>query len=167
MRLATTAARVLKTSRSAYLTRPFSVSASTTFDPLTPNVAVTALGLPTHPQPAPIPSIPRAPPSPEMLAKLHTLSALDPPPAGSSAEAALIDDLGELLGLMDLVKTVELPQDDVASLLTEGVGEVVFDGREHARSIREGEAGRQFLPYATRRVGDYYGFKTEGNKEAK
>ncbi|TXT04915.1 hypothetical protein VHUM_03998 [Vanrija humicola] len=165
MRLATTSLRVLKASRpAAYLVRPFSVSACTTFDPLAPSVDVTALGLPTRPQPAPIPSIPRAPPSPELLAKLHTLSALDPPAAGSSAEAALIDDLGELLGLMDLVKTVELPQDDVASLLTEGVGEVVFDGRPHARSVREGEAGRELLSHATRRVGDYYGFKT---KEAK
>ena len=88
--------------------------------------------------------------------------------------------LGELVGLMDLVKEVELPEGDrdemVRELLSEGVGEVVIDGSEDAlpessgEGERKGEAtlgdgdgksGRQLLDHATRRIGDFYAHRLE------
>lgn len=109
------------------------------------------------------------------------MSALNPPAEGSEEETKLLDDLGELVGLMDLVGSVEV-EGEVRELLTEGVGEVVFGGegvgevvfgdeevRERRGKVgeleerREGvdEDGRRLLEYATRRVGEFYGFRTE------
>lgn len=86
--------------------------------------------------------------------------------------------LGELVGLMDLVKEVELPSGDrnemVRELLSEGVGEVVIDESDGEVSLADecttaavGEAkkGRELLEYATRRVGDYYAHRVERKKD--
>jgi hypothetical protein len=128
-------------------------------DPLRPSVPTDDLGLPA-PQPPPITDIAPAPISRALLQRLHGLAALNPPPEGSREEDALRRDLGELVGLMDLVHEVEVH--DVGALLS-STGEVVFDkdsvaARGEAR-LEEGE-GRGLLEHATRRVGDFYGFKT-------
>lgn len=67
----------------------------------------------------------------EELHRLHRLSALDPPAANSPEERELLEDLGALVGLMDMVKDVELPKmtdEEVGRLLAGGVGSVEFDG---------------------------------------
>lgn len=78
----------------------------------------------------------------------------------------MMADLGELVGLMDLVGEVEVG--DIGDLLHQGVGEVMFDAdavkaRPEA-GLREGE-GRELLKFATRRVGDFYGFKSTPKEE--
>lgn len=67
------------------------------------------------------------------LHRLHRLSALNPPPADSPEERELLQELGELVGLMDMVKDVELPamtDEEVGRLLAGGVGSVEFDGED-------------------------------------
>jgi hypothetical protein len=141
-----------------------------THNPLKPTVETDELGLPVTPAPLPIPDIPRANLSRETLVKLHRLSALKPPEEGSPEEMQLKAELGELLGLMDIVKNVEMPQGEVnlRQLLTEGVSEVVIDekvaevgaGLQQARMEEKLEHrekhGKELLDWATRRVGDYY-----------
>lgn len=146
-------------------------NSTTPHNPLRVSVETDELGLPITPLPLAIPSIPSKPISRETLVKLHRLSALNPPEEGSEEELQLKDELGVLMGLMDIVQKVELPPGDLreitAELLSEGVGEVVVD--EHvaevqakdARSGMEkseegGKSGRELLDWATRRVGDYY-----------
>lgn len=78
----------------------------------------------------------------------------------------MMRDLGELVGLMDLVGEVEVG--DVGDLLHQGVGEVVFDERavqSRGEAKLAPEEGRALLGYATRRVGDFYGFKTTPKTE--
>lgn len=79
-------------------------------DPLNPGVPTTPLGLPLIPTTLPdsIINPPKATVDLETLARLHSLSAIAPPPAGSEEEAELLDGLSELIGLMDQVKSVEL-----------------------------------------------------------
>ncbi len=132
----------------------------------------------------------KPPISHETFLKLHRLSALNPPPAGSEDEKVLKTELNELIHLMDLVKDVELPsyaEEEggrdrmVRELLGQGVGEMVIDGSQEI-AIDEGDDtkttlkgavltgqkadknGRDLLGYATRRRGDNYGFKT-GSRE--
>jgi len=147
------------------VTRPKS-----THNPLKPSVETDELGLPLTPAPLPIPDIPKASISRESLVKLHRLSALDPPEEGSPEELQLKAELGELLGLMDIVKNVEMPHGEVnlAQLLTEGVGEVVIDEKvaEASKGVQKvrieeklehrEKHGKELLEWATRRVGDYY-----------
>jgi hypothetical protein len=87
--------------------------------------------------------------------------------------------LGELVGLMDLVKEVQLPDGDrdemFRELLSEGVGEVIIDGsdepvptkteEEREKEVRE-KSGRELLGWATRRVGDYYAHRVEKKVES-
>ena len=92
------------------------------------------------------------------LERLHRLSALDPPPPGTKEEKELLKGLNELVGLMEAVKEVELPQgkEAVGELLNQGVGEVVI-GEETGTDRVTGEVGgRELLGWATRRKGDYY-----------
>ncbi len=94
-------------------------------------------------------------------------------------EKKLISGLGELVGLMDLVKEVELPPGDrddmVRELLSEGIGEVLIDGSDEAGTLalegggkegerREMKSGRELLEYSTRRVRDYYAHRVERKK---
>lgn len=134
-------------------------------DNLNPSVPTTPLGLPVEPLPNPIPTIPPTQLDRTTLHKLCTLAALDPPAEGSEAETKLLSELGELVGLMDLVGTVEL-ESDVSSLLSQGVGEYVLGQERDRESIPDGkENGRQLLEYATRRVGDYYGFRADKGRQ--
>jgi hypothetical protein len=73
--------------------------------------------------------------------------------------------LGELVGLMDLVGKAE-PEPDVGGLLSAAVGEFVMgsDEGEVSREPLEGDENRRLLGYATRRVGDFYGFKAAARK---
>lgn len=91
------------------------------------------------------------------------MSALNPPAEGSAEETKLLEDLGGLVGLMDLVSAVQV-EGEVRDLLTEGTAEVVFTAE--GSSVGEtGETGEdkhpRLLEYATRRVGEFYGFKGE------
>jgi hypothetical protein len=135
-----------------------SQSGSKSHNPHPPPNPVSNLGLPLEPQPAPIPTIPRSTLKSADLERLHRLSALDPPTKGSQEEEDLLKGLNELVGLMEVVKGVELPQgkEAIGELLTQGVGEVVIG--EHTGGEREGEAvnGRELLQWATRKKGDYY-----------
>jgi hypothetical protein len=132
---------------------------------LNPSVPTTALGLPTSPLPSLIPTVPSTPLNREKLHKLCHLAALNPPPEGSEAETKLLAELGELIGLMDLVSSVEL-EGDVGDLLSAGVGEYVIGEPREREPVPEGqEEGRRLLQYATRRVGDYYGVRVEDKKE--
>ena len=82
-------------------------------------------------------------------------------------------ELGELLGLMDIVKEVDLPAGDLRAitkeLLSQGVGSVVFDKLEVEEKKRKVVAetedrekhGKDLLEWATRRVGDYYSAKVK------
>ncbi|KAL7419721.1 hypothetical protein Q5752_005637 [Cryptotrichosporon argae] len=143
---------------------------------LSPKVALTPLGLPVRPF-----SLPRPvahPPSRALLERLHRLAALSPPAEGTAAAARLSAELGELIGLMDMVHAVELPEAEgegeggragvMRDLLGQGVGEFVLGPREGggnamAKAIDDVAAtqggGRELLEYATRRVGDYYASK--------
>ena len=89
-----------------------------------------------------------------------------------------MQELGELVGLMDMVKDVELPRmtdEEVGRLLAGGVGSVEFDGadgedweveqasmqtgldtKDTKGMERSGKSGRELLEYATNRRGDYY-----------
>ncbi|BEI90197.1 uncharacterized protein CcaverHIS019_0302670 [Cutaneotrichosporon cavernicola] len=127
-------------------------------DPLRVSIPTDELGLPV-PQSPPITAFELTPISHALLQRLHGLAALNPPPEGSPEETALRHDLGDLVGLMDLVHEVEVR--DVGELLS-STGEIVFNadaikGRGEA-DLDEWE-GRPLLDYATRRVGDFYGFK--------
>jgi len=132
---------------------------------LNPGIPTTPLGLPVTPAPSPIPTIPSAPLDRAALHKLCSLAALNPPAEGSAEETALLADLGELVGLMDLVGSVEL-EGDVGTLLSAGIGEFVIGESREREPVPEGqEQGRQLLEYATRRVGDYYGFRVEEKEQ--
>jgi hypothetical protein len=92
------------------------------------------------------------------LERLHRLSALNPPLPGSKEEKELLEGLNELVGLMEAVKEVELPQgkETIGELLNQGVGEVII-GEETGVERGTGEVeGRELLGWATRRKGDYY-----------
>ena len=122
---------------------------------------------PSSDQPgSPLPEIKPATLSHDALLRLHKLSALNPPAEGSEEERELVDGLGELIGLMELVKDVEL-EGDVGELLAEGVGEVVIDGSETTISPKpttpgsSEKSGKELLDWATRRVGDFYAHRVE------
>ncbi|ORY22029.1 hypothetical protein BCR39DRAFT_562455 [Naematelia encephala] len=139
---------------------------------LSPSHPTTSLGLPIDPLPSPLPEIQPVIVPRETLVKLHRLSALNPPPEGSKEEAQLVSELSELVGLMELVKAVPLPEGDLSSLLSEGLGEVVVDGSHEDAPGLEVEEGaeeevrsRELLGYATRRVGDYYASRLETKRE--
>jgi hypothetical protein len=89
------------------------------------------------------------------------LSALDPPTKGSKEEEDLLKGLNELVGLMEVVKAVELPKgkDAIGELLTQGVSEVVIGehtGEDIGSAGEDTVRGRELLQWATRRKGDYY-----------
>jgi len=142
-------------------------------NPLKPTIPTDSLGLPVNPQSPPIPSIRPTSISRETLVKLHKLSALNPPEEGSIEEAAVKAELGELLGLMDIVKEVDLPAGDLRAitkeLLSQGVGSVVFDKLEVEEKKRKvvveqedrEKHGQELLDWATKRVGDYYSAKVK------
>ncbi|KIR78130.1 hypothetical protein I305_04858 [Cryptococcus gattii E566] len=99
----------------------------------------------------------------QQLEKLHTLSALAPPPAGSREEKQLLDELSELVGLMELVKDVELPQEEIERLLAEGVGAVrigEIDLKDEGKAENEvngrEKSGQDLLDWSSTRLGDYY-----------
>lgn len=152
--------RALRALRVPRPTRFYSQEASD--HPLRPNISLTEHQLPVTPLDPPILSIPPSSLSRADLERLHSLAALNPPPAGSSEEAKLLEDLNELVGLMDLVHEVEVDEDH-GELLTHGVPEMVFDvdTQHKPQSPPEGKRNKELLEYATRRIGDYYGFKTE------
>ncbi|TYJ58377.1 hypothetical protein B9479_000923 [Cryptococcus floricola] len=107
-----------------------------------------------------IPKITPTPLSRDVLVKLHKLSALHPPPEGSAEEAEMMEELGELVGLMDLVKQVELPQEEIEGLLGEGIGAIKIgqsdaSGKEEETSEKE-ESGKKLLAWSPTRVGDFY-----------
>lgn len=130
---------------------------SKTSNPLRPSVPTNDLGLPLDPQPIALPTTSETIKFTD-LARLHRLSALIPPESNSQEETDLLRGLNELVGLMEVVKAVELPQGSEAmgELLTQGVGEVIID--EHTVQERdEGKVGgRELLGWATSRKGDYY-----------
>ena len=135
-------------------------------DPLNPQITLDPdTQLPLTPLPPPIPHIPRSTSiTSSSLARLHRLAALNPPERDSPEEAALIDDLNDLVGLMDLVKSVTLP-DDLSELLSEGVGEVVIgpdtsSASPSSSSRLKEKNGRELLDYATRRIGDAYAHRS-------
>lgn len=146
-------------------------SSSSSFNPLRPDVTVDDLGLPVDPQispstsryykPAPV-TLTR-----EQLHKLHKLSALKPPQEGSPEEEKLLEELGSLIGLMDVVKEVSLPQDpkELAELLKGfGQSEQVFDGTNMMRekpSLATGLKGRDLLKYANSSERGLYVFKSK------
>ncbi|KAK1925627.1 hypothetical protein DB88DRAFT_484542 [Papiliotrema laurentii] len=151
-------------------------------NPLQTAIETDDLGLPLDPLPLPIPKAPSTGISDETWLKLHRLAAINPPPEGSEEEARLKAGLSELVGLMEIVKNVQLPEGDLrtitAELLSEGVGEVVFDGTvaqasttisgqkdggqaTSATSPAHEKTGRELLEWATRRVGDYYASKVK------
>jgi hypothetical protein len=92
------------------------------------------------------------------MERLHRLSALNPPLPGSAEEKELLEGLNELVGLMEAVKAVELPEgkDAVQKLLNRGVGEVVIGQDTGGEGEKEKVEGRELLKWATRRKGDYY-----------
>lgn len=99
----------------------------------------------------------------QQLEKLHTLSALAPPPAGSQEEKQLLEGLSELVGLMELVKDVELPNEEIGGLLAEGVGSVwirEIDPKDEGKAENEVNAreksGQELLDWSPTRLGDYY-----------
>jgi len=77
------------------------------------------------------------------------------------------------LGLMDIVKEVDLPAGDLRAitkeLLSQGVGSVVFDKLEVEEKKRKvvveqedrEKHGQELLDWATKRVGDYYSAKVK------
>ncbi|EKD02752.1 hypothetical protein A1Q2_02982 [Trichosporon asahii var. asahii CBS 8904] len=155
--------RTLRALRAVRVPRPIRLYSQESSDhPLRPNVSLTDLQQPVTPLDPPILSIPPSSLSRADLERLHTLAALNPPPAGSKEEAKLLEELNELVGLMDLVHEVEVNEDH-GELLTHGVPEMVFDvdTKHTPQSPPEGKRDRELLEYATRRIGDYYGFKTE------
>lgn len=155
--------RPLRALRALRVPRPTRFYSQESSDhPLRPNVPLTELQQPVTPLDPPILSIPPSSLSRADLERLHNLAALNPPPAGSKEEAKLLEELNELVGLMDLVHEVEVNEDH-GELLTHGVPEMVFDidTKHTPQSPPEGKRDRELLEYATRRIGDYYGFKTE------
>lgn len=130
-------------------------------DPLKPTTPVSSLGLPLSPQPSL--ALPRSskPLQSSDLERLHRLSALNRPRAGSKEETDLLEGLNELVGLMEAVQAVDLPHEKgaVGELLTQGVGEVLI-GEETEAERGDGEVeGRELLVWATRRKGDFYNSK--------
>ena len=137
--------------------------------------------LPTHPDP--LPDIKPKMLSRTTLHKLHRLSALNSPPNDSEEEKKLLHELGELVGLMELVKDVRL-DGDVGELLAEGVGEVFIgevDNSDHSNKPRRGDSavqetslgkdpdeksGRELLDWASRRIGDFYAHKAEKPRQS-
>lgn len=152
----------------------------TNSDPLHPDIPLSDVQLPLEALPPPIPSIrPSQAINRETLHRLHRLSALNPPPEGSKEETQLIDELNGLVGLMDLVKDVQLPEGlDMAGLLSEGRGEILLDGShldasdmdlqtgavnrevKLAKGAAEAEKGRDLFKYATKTTGEYYSSKS-------
>lgn len=147
-------------------TRCISSKYTTSHDPLRPSVPTDNLGLPLEPQPVPIPCTNSTAITSADLARLHRLSALDPPANGSEEEARLLRGLNELVGLMEEVKSVKLPtgQEALGELLTQGVGEITI-GEHTGQQRDEGQVrGQALLGWATSRKGDYYHSKA-GKKQ--
>lgn len=141
------------------------------FNPLKPDVEVDDLGLPVKPESCtsiaqyqnPSPATLTVP----QLHKLHKLAALTPPAEGSVEESQLLEELGELIGLMNLVQEVDLPKDPkkLAGLLQAfGQTEQVFDGSNTARERPVGDdglKGRSLLEYAVKTERGLYVFKSK------
>ncbi|WWC62919.1 uncharacterized protein I303_105517 [Kwoniella dejecticola CBS 10117] len=89
----------------------------------------------------------------EQLHKLHTLSALNPPPENSAEEQDLIEELSGLIGLMNQVQDVPLPSslEERAELLSRGMGQVVV-----SQESLDQKSGKELLIWSTNRLGDYY-----------
>lgn len=102
-------------------------------DPLNPPIPTCSLGLPLEPLPPPIPTVHPVAISREALHRLHRLSALNPPKQGSEEETELLAELGGLIGLMEIVKGVDLDlgqgqgKAGYGELLGRGVGELMLD----------------------------------------
>jgi len=92
------------------------------------------------------------------IERLHRLSALNPPHSGSKEEKELLEGLNELVGLMEAVKAVQLPEgkEAVGELLNQGVGEVIIGEKTGTDRVAGEVEGRELLGWATRRKGDYY-----------
>lgn len=152
-------------------------------DPLRPDVPLSEFQLPLHPLPPPIPRISESSAiTRPVLHRLHRLSALNPPAENSPEEEQLTRELNGLVGLMDLVKAVELPKDlDMADLLSEGRGEILVDGShldeagslgeegrkaKLAAEAKEAEKGRELLAYATKTTGEYHSSRSNRKSSA-
>ncbi|WVQ73470.1 hypothetical protein IAR50_003042 [Cryptococcus sp. DSM 104548] len=141
----------------AYISNPFYSTQPPTASSSTPSpISMSPIQSDAIPQIAPTPL------SRDVLVRLHKLSALTPPPEGSGEEAELMDELGELVGLMDLVKQVELPQEEIEGLLGEGIGAIRVGesdvGKEDVAGPIEGkqESGKKLLEWSPTRVGDFF-----------
>lgn len=134
------------------------LSSPSAHDPLKPTIPTSDLGLPLAPQVAPATFKSTSTLHTDDLERLHRLSALNPPPVGSSEETELLEGLNELVGLMEAVKAVELPErkEAIGQLLNQGVGEVVIGQDTGSERGSEEVNGRDLLGWATRRKGDYY-----------
>lgn len=142
--------------------RTIAQSRGNAHNPFRSSVPTDELGLPLQPQPVPIPSTASTTIASADLERLHRLSALNPPTVGSQEEADLLKGLNELVGLMEVVQNVELPEGEgaIGELLTQGVGEVTIGERTGEQRDPGKTQGRDLLEWATSRKGDYYHTKT-------
>jgi Asp-tRNA(Asn)/Glu-tRNA(Gln) amidotransferase C subunit len=108
--------------------------------------------------------------SPELLEKLHTLSALIPPSKGTAEHARLTRELEEMIRLVEAVKLVDVSAVDAHD------GEPVPDGRvwpdnvgmilsSNTRDVEyepdDGETGRELLKHAARVKDEFYVVDTD------
>ncbi|WVQ84342.1 hypothetical protein IAT38_006494 [Cryptococcus sp. DSM 104549] len=143
-------------------------TASSSSSQTTPSQSPSTEPTPT-PTPTPLPQIIPTPLTRPALHRLHALSALRPPPPDSEEERVLTQELGELVGLMELVKGVEIPEGvldkegGVGGLLAEGVGAVVIGRPGEGEGVGEGvkreakgKHGHELLGWSPTRTGDFY-----------
>lgn len=109
---------------------------------------------------------------PAHLMRLHKLAALNPPPEGSKEFEKLREDLGELIRLVEAVRTVDLPKSDDeksggipdARIWPVGVGMQFEDDTEDPQGclkLSPEPHGRDLLKHASETADGYYLVKSE------
>ncbi|KAG8985526.1 hypothetical protein FRB94_004888 [Tulasnella sp. JGI-2019a] len=135
------------------------------------NITVDELGMPTEPTwsvKALLESYPPPVLDPAHLIRLHKLSALDPPPYDSQEFDTLRADLGELIRLVEAVKTVELPKsDDEDGMIPDGRiwqderGMLFDENTQDALELASEPQGGELLEHASKTADGFYLVKSE------
>lgn len=120
-----------------------------------------------------ISSYPRPRISPELLTKLHSLSALIPPSEGTPEHAKLTREMEELVRLVEAVKLVDVSAEDTHDGVSVPDGRIWPDDvgiplssntRDVEYELDDGETGQALLKHATRTKDGFYVVDTDRRK---
>lgn len=109
---------------------------------------------------------------PAHLVRLHKLSALNSPPEDSQEFEALRADLGELIRLVEAVKTVNLPESSEdhdaipdGRIWQDGRGISFDDYKKDGLNLSSEPEGRELMGHASETRDGYYLVKSERRRQ--